>query len=274
MLSICNIYFRTEIPEPEPEDEGANEGEETFEEEPDAGDSSSPTPISSTSTDSDQKSKSFVKKEDEATMSEEGSSSFDSPQVSSANADAFSTDESKNKEDELPPDLESSFDPNVGTVAPSVSAATAKASLFSTAAASAIVNEEAGHFLGLEAPPGGIAGPLLLPTTQDQPRSMDRRRRPPLAAELPSRRDLKKTSRRADAAPDVNDILSGLLNVVGEGLNIATNYVKNKEKEKRKQQQLLQEDSNSSSGESQQVQKKKKKFASPRPLTPQIRPSR
>jgi len=49
---------------------------------------------------------------------------------------------------------------------------------------------------------------------------------------------LKKSNRRADAGPDINDILSGLLNVVGEGLHIATNYVQ--ENNKRKQQEKLE----------------------------------
>ena len=49
---------------------------------------------------------------------------------------------------------------------------------------------------------------------------------------------LKKSNRRADPGPDINDILSGLLNVVGEGLHIATNYVQ--ENNKRKQQEKLE----------------------------------
>jgi hypothetical protein len=48
----------------------------------------------------------------------------------------------------------------------------------------------------------------------------------------------KKSDRRADGGsgsglPDVNDIISGLLNVVGEGLTIATNYVKEEHKRKK-----------------------------------------
>ena len=42
----------------------------------------------------------------------------------------------------------------------------------------------------------------------------------------------EKASRRAEPGPDINDILSGLLNVVGEGLHIATNYVKENNKKK------------------------------------------
>jgi len=52
---------------------------------------------------------------------------------------------------------------------------------------------------------------------------------------------LKKSNRRADPGPDINDILSGLLNVVGEGLHIATNYVQ--ENNKRKQQEKLDNES-------------------------------
>ena len=43
----------------------------------------------------------------------------------------------------------------------------------------------------------------------------------------------KKSDRRADGLPDVNDIINGLLNVVGEGLTIATNYVKEEHKRKK-----------------------------------------
>ena len=44
--------------------------------------------------------------------------------------------------------------------------------------------------------------------------------------------DLRKSDRRAEPGPDINDILSGLLNVVGEGLHFATNYVKENNKKK------------------------------------------
>ena len=44
--------------------------------------------------------------------------------------------------------------------------------------------------------------------------------------------DLQKSDRRAEPGPDINDILSGLLNVVGEGLHFATNYVKENNKKK------------------------------------------
>ena len=44
--------------------------------------------------------------------------------------------------------------------------------------------------------------------------------------------ELRKSDRRAEPGPDINDILSGLLNVVGEGLHFATNYVKENNKKK------------------------------------------
>jgi len=43
---------------------------------------------------------------------------------------------------------------------------------------------------------------------------------------------LEKNNRRAEPGPDISDILSGLLNVVGEGLSIATNYVQENNKKK------------------------------------------
>ncbi len=184
----------------------------------------------------------------------------ESPEVS-APAASVSTNESKKKKGEQSNndsiDLDPSFDPNVGTVAadgsppasglPMMSfSATAAPSVSVTKAAQdpqTPTNDDAGHFLGHEAPPAGIAGPF-----QDEPRSVDSALE---VAEAPGAEEpgilrgplLKKTSRRADASPDMNDILSGLLNVVGEGLNIANNYVKNKEKEdtKRKQQQEQQQ---------------------------------
>ena len=44
----------------------------------------------------------------------------------------------------------------------------------------------------------------------------------------PNNDDISKRPRnndRGDSVPAINDILSGLLSVVGEGLNFATNYV-------------------------------------------------
>ena len=103
---------------------------------------------------------------------------------------------------------------------------------------------QAGHFLGHRAPPSIIiVGPAKsqdnYQTTEDdneddQTRPSEDPNSPPSnlgignvpSAELPVSNLLDKGARRADALPDMNDILSGLLNVVGEGLNIATNYVK------------------------------------------------
>jgi len=61
--------------------------------------------------------------------------------------------------------------------------------------------------------------------------------------------DISKRPRnndRGDSVPAINDILSGLLSVVGEGLNFATNYVQenNKRKQEQQQQQQLQPQQN------------------------------
>jgi hypothetical protein len=58
------------------------------------------------------------------------------------------------------------------------------------------------------------------------------------SAELPTAKTSR--SRQSDTLPDMSDILSGLFNVVGEGLNIATNYVKSEQK--KKDQEKLQEE--------------------------------
>ena len=83
-----------------------------------------------------------------------------------------------------------------------------------------VVEEEDDHFLSLRAPqPTG--GPL------NQARAS--------VAGLASEEDKtggQKTNRRAEPGPDISDILSGLLNVVGEGLSIATNYVQETNKKK------------------------------------------
>ena len=58
---------------------------------------------------------------------------------------------------------------------------------------------------------------------------------------------LRKTNRQSDvnlsdsssSSGSLNDILTGLLNVVGEGLSIATNYVKENQKKKASQVQKL-----------------------------------
>jgi len=59
---------------------------------------------------------------------------------------------------------------------------------------------------------------------------------PPTGAELLEKRP--RNADRDDEGPKINDILSGLLSVVGEGLSFATNYVQ--EQNKRKQQQTQQ----------------------------------
>eukprot|EP00090_Calanus_glacialis_P024763 TRINITY_DN3845_c0_g1_i2.p1 TRINITY_DN3845_c0_g1~~TRINITY_DN3845_c0_g1_i2.p1 ORF type:complete len:1336 (-),score=262.38 TRINITY_DN3845_c0_g1_i2:474-4481(-) len=92
--------------------------------------------------------------------------------------------------------------------------------------------DDSDHFLSHEAPLK-IGGPLNHGRS-----SVD-------GIDQDNTRLLKKSNRRADPGPDINDILSGLLNVVGEGLHIATNYVQ--ENNKRKQQEKL--DGESSKGE-------------------------
>ena len=67
------------------------------------------------------------------------------------------------------------------------------------------VEDDQDHFLSHKAPQI-VGGPL-----KNQGRS--------------STDGLEKNNRRAEPGPDISDILSGLLNVVGEGLSIATNYV-------------------------------------------------
>ena len=83
-----------------------------------------------------------------------------------------------------------------------------------------VIEEEDDHFLAHRAPqPAG--GPL------NQARSS--------VDGLASEEDkviIKKSNRRAEPGPDISDILSGLLNVVGEGLSIATNYVQETNKKK------------------------------------------
>jgi hypothetical protein len=52
--------------------------------------------------------------------------------------------------------------------------------------------------------------------------------------------DLRKSARNNDKdenSPGINDILSGLLSVVGEGLNFATNYVQENNKRKKEEQE-------------------------------------
>ena len=77
------------------------------------------------------------------------------------------------------------------------------------------VEHDEDHFLSLRAPLSD-GGPL------NQARSSD----------ADAAINLEKTNRRGDSGPDISDILSGLLNVVGEGLSIATNYVQENNKKK------------------------------------------
>ena len=99
------------------------------------------------------------------------------------------------------------------------------------------------HFLSLRAPhTPATGGPL------NQARSKDD--------------GMEKSHRRAEPSPgpDISDILSGLLNVVGEGLSIATNYVqennKKKLQEKVSSSEILDEDEKkpSESGEEEEAE--------------------
>ena len=112
---------------------------------------------------------------------------------------------------------------------------------------------DAGHFLGLRAPQvddRSTVGPaqsqdgseneqeseaMAKGPFRDEPRgggaaaASNLEFGPRASAELPT---FTKKSSRADALPDMSDILTGLFNVVGEGLSIATNYVKEQSKNK------------------------------------------
>ena len=108
-------------------------------------------------------------------------------------------------------------------------------------------SSDAGHFLAFEAP-SSVAGPATVNQGEkdessgpfaDEPRSVDSNRvvSPGQAVEEPG---VVKAPRRADAGPDMNDLFKGLLNVVGEGLSIATNYVKEEQSKKQQLQQQQQ----------------------------------
>ena len=96
---------------------------------------------------------------------------------------------------------------------------------------------KADHFLGLEAPE--LVGPAL----QDEPRYIKDSHLeigtdfgidlPDFSIDIPEGSSLGKMYRAANPSPDMNDILSGLLNVVGEGLSLATNYVKDESSKKK-----------------------------------------
>ena len=88
------------------------------------------------------------------------------------------------------------------------------------------------HFLSLKAPLTSEGGPV------NQARSsVDG-----LASEARTVASVK-SNRRAEPSPgpDISDILSGLLNVVGEGLSIATNYVQENNKKKLQEKLSSQE---------------------------------
>ena len=131
-----------------------------------------------------------------------------------------------------------------------------------TASISVDINpsSSADHFLGHEAPQlageqqqqrvSSVVGPF-----EDEPRSVEsnleaggdhltaEESEPIVLAKQPRTGDDHQSETGSNGIPDVNDLLSGLLNVVGEGLNLATNYVK--EERKRKKSQAEQEKINS-----------------------------
>ena len=103
------------------------------------------------------------------------------------------------------------------------------------------IDPDLDHFLSHEAPLKS-GGPLNTTGRSKAENAVDRMDRI-------SNGDLKKSDRRADPGPDINDILSGLLNVVGEGLHFATNYVQENNKKKLKEKldaEAAEEDENKS----------------------------
>jgi len=129
-------------------------------------------------------------------------------------------------------------------------------------------SSDAGHFLGLRAPQidnRSTVGPaksqdgseneehehedMAKGPFRDEPRgggaaASNLEFGPRASAELPS---FTKKSSRADSLPDMSDILTGLFNVVGEGLSIATNYVK--EQSKNKEIDVVDQDGGKSGGD-------------------------
>ena len=108
-----------------------------------------------------------------------------------------------------------------------------------------VVEEEDDHFLSLRAP-YPVGGPL----------NQARASVAGLASHSQEDNTAVKSNRRAEPGPDISDILSGLLNVVGEGLSIATNYVQ--ETNKKKAQEKV------STGDTQDVK--------PKPAPPVLSP--
>ena len=92
------------------------------------------------------------------------------------------------------------------------------------------IDPELDHFLSHEAPLNS-GGPLNTKGRSKGDNKVDRMDMVDRMVKVDNS-DLKKSDRRADPGPDINDILSGLLNVVGEGLHIATNYIQENNKKK------------------------------------------
>ena len=111
-------------------------------------------------------------------------------------------------------------------------------------------SSSAGPFLVHEASHEPIVRPETLP---DPPPSHLQARRTPKAEEP----ETKKKSRQSvsgnpqkgeSALPNMNDILSGLLNVVGEGLSFATNLVKEESNKRKKAASKLSDSDDDDSG--------------------------
>ena len=86
------------------------------------------------------------------------------------------------------------------------------------------IDPDLDHFLSHEAPLKS-GGPLNTTGRSKADKAQNR-------MDVVGNDELRKSDRRAEPGPDINDILSGLLNVVGEGLHFATNYVKENNKKK------------------------------------------
>ena len=82
--------------------------------------------------------------------------------------------------------------------------------------------EDADHFLVNRASHKSSGGPL----TQDRSTVDDFEKQP-------------RNNDRDENGPKINDILSGLLSVMGEGLNFATNYVQENNRRKQEEKEQL-----------------------------------
>ena len=104
---------------------------------------------------------------------------------------------------------------------------------------SEIKPSSASHFLGLKASRQPFVRPETLP--RSAPANLQAVSKPKV--EQPAKRARQSDMDPEPALPNMNDILNGLLNVVGEGLSIATNYVKEENKRKAEAASKLSESS-------------------------------